>query len=81
MIYVIVFVAFILTWFFIKITLFLANKNFININESKSISHRKFTLYLRIIAITLLACTFLYMYYFQNTKFIDAIEYCLGIIK
>ena len=28
MVYIIVFLAFILTWFFIEITLFLANKNF-----------------------------------------------------
>ena len=67
MVYIIVFLAFILTWFFIEITLFLANKNFI--------------WYLRILAISLFFVTTVYMYFFENDKLLQAIEYCLGIVN
>ena len=81
MIYIIVLSAFILAWFFIEITLFLANKNFIDVNETKIIPYNKFIWNFRILAVLLLFSTFVYMYNFQNEKFLNAIEYCLGIIK
>ena len=81
MVYIIVFLAFILTWIFIEITIFLANKNFILTFKSGSISHNKFIKNLRIIAILLFLFTIAYMYNFQNDKFLEAIEYCLGIMK
>ena len=81
MIYIIVFLAFILTWFFIEITLFLANKNFISLNNSKSIPYNRFIFNLRILAVSLFIIVFIYMYHFQNAKFLEAVEYCLGIIK
>ena len=81
MIYIFVLSAFILAWFFVEITLFLANKNFIDVNETKIIPYSKFIWNFRILAILLLFSTFVYMYNFQNEKFLNAIEYCLGIIK
>ncbi len=81
MIYIIVFLAFILTWFFIEITLFLANKNFKSTSIAGIISYNKFIKNLRIIAILLFVFTTAYMYNFQNDKFLEAIEYCLVIIK
>ncbi len=81
MVYIFVLLAFILTWFFIEITLFLVKKNFININESKIIHHNQFIFYLRILALSLFIIAIIYMYYFQNTKFLEAVKYCLGIIK
>ena len=81
MIYIIVFLAFILTWFFIEITLILANKNFKSTSIAGIISYKKFIKNLRIIAILLFMFTTAYMYNFQNDKFLEAIEYCLGVIK
>ena len=81
MVYIIVFLAFILTWFFIEITLFLANKNFKSTSIAGIISYNKFIKNLRIIAILLFMFTTAYMYNFQNDKFLEAVEYCLGIIK
>ncbi len=81
MMYVFVIIAFILAWFFIEITLFLVKKNFISFNKSKMIQHRRFLWHLRIIALSLLLLTSVYMYYFKNEKFLEAVKYCLGIIK
>ena len=81
MVYIIVFLAFILTWFFIEITLFLSTKNSGDINDIGSISYRQFTWSLRIVAIFLFLFTSIYMFYFENDKIVKAIEYCLGIIK
>ena len=81
MVYIIVFLAFILTWFFIEITLFFVNKNFKITSIAGSITYNKFIKYLRIIAILLFLFTIVYMYNFQNDKFLEAVEYCLGIIK
>ena len=81
MIFVFVFVAFILSWFFIEITLFIINKNFNEANDTKKISYYKFIWYLRILAISLLFATTFYMYLFEKAKLLKAIEYCLGIIK
>ena len=81
MVYIIVFLAFILTWFFIEITLFLANKNFISLNNPKIIPYNKFIFNLRILAISLFIIVVIYMYNFQNVKFLEAVKYCLGIFK
>jgi len=81
MIYIIVFIAFILAWFFIEITLFLANKNLIDSNDTNIGSYKRFIRNLRIIAILLFLFTTTYMYSFENDKFLRAVEYCLGIIK
>tara|TARA_B100000029_G_C17453827_1_gene915978 strand:+ start:562 stop:810 length:249 start_codon:yes stop_codon:yes gene_type:complete len=82
MIIIIVFSAVILAWFFIEITLFLANKNYFNFDKSKSnISYKKFVWTLRILSIFLILITILYMYSFENDKLLKAIEYCLGVIR
>jgi len=81
MIFVFVFVAFILSWFFIEITLLIAIRNKDYANNSKKISDKKFILILRIFAITLLVITVIYMYNFQNIQFQQAIKYCFGLIK
>ncbi len=81
MVYIIVFLAFILTWFFVEITLFLANKNFKSTSIVGVVSYKKFIKNLRIIAFLLFLFTTAYMYNFQNDMFLEAIEYCLGIIK
>ena len=81
MIYIIVIVAFVLTWFFIEITLFLANKSYVDFKEVKKISYNKFIWNLRILAIFLFFFTAIYMYYFENDKFLQVVEYCLGLIK
>ena len=81
MIYLIVIVAFILTWFFIEITLFLSNKNYSELDNEGKISYKRFILYLRAIAIALIISTFIYMHYSEELSFKKAIQYCLGIIK
>ena len=81
MIIIIVFSAVILAWFFIEITLFLANKNFKSTSIVGIVSYNKFIKNLRIIAFLLFLFTTAYMYNFQNDMFLEAIEYCLGIIK
>ena len=77
----IVLLAFILAWFFIEITLFIVNKKYKVANYSKKISYKKFIWILRILAISLIFVTVIYMYYFQNAELLLAIEYCLGIIN
>ena len=81
MIIIIVIIAFILAWFFIEITLFFVNKNFTDRDSSKQISYKKFIWNLRMLAIFLFFFTGLYMYYFENKKFLQAVEFCLGVIK
>ena len=81
MIYIIVISAFVLAWFFIEITLFIVNKNYNEENISNRINHIKFVWYLRILAILLIFFTIIYMYFFENDKFLEAVEYCLGVIK
>ena len=75
MVYIIVFLAFILTWFFIEITLFLANKNFKSTSIAGIISYKKFIKNLRIIAILLFMFTTAYMYNIQNDKFLQSFDY------
>ena len=65
----------------IEDTFTIANKNFKSTSIAGIISYNKFIKNLRIIAILLFMFTTAYMYNFQNDKFLEAIEYCLGIIK
>ena len=91
MILLFVIFAFVLAWFFIEITLFIVNKNYkvvinsnknnLNLTNSKKITYSTFIWNLRLLAILLFFFTGTYMYYFQNTKFLQAVEFCLGIIK
>ena len=81
MIIIIVILAISLTWFFIEITLFLANKSYVDFKEVKKISYNKFIWNLRILAILLIFFTTIYMYFFENAKFLQAVEYCFGVIK
>ena len=81
MIILIVISAFILTWFFIEITLFIVNKNYNEANDTKKISYNKFIWNLRILAISLFFVTIVYMYSFENDKFLQAVKYCLGIVN
>ena len=76
-----VFIAFILVWFFIEITLFIFKKINKDTFEDKQISYKNFILILRFIAITLFIFIVIYMYNFDNKIFIKTIEYCLGVIK
>ena len=70
-----VLIAFFLCWTWIELTIFVSNR-FVNVNLDK-----KFIWYLRLIAISLLIISFIYMYYFQNADLHQAIQYCLGIIN
>ena len=81
MIYIIVILAFVLAWFFIEITLFIVNKKYNNPHDTKKISYNKFIWNLRILAILLIFFTTIYMYFFENAKFLQAINYCLGVLK
>tara|TARA_Y100000590_G_C15677904_1_gene998691 strand:- start:1134 stop:1379 length:246 start_codon:yes stop_codon:yes gene_type:complete len=81
MILLFVIFAFVLAWFFIEITLFIVNKNYKVVINSNKIPYKQFVKNLRILAILLIFGTILYMYFFQNSKFLQAIEYCLGIVK
>ena len=81
--FIIVILAFILTWFFIEITLFIANKIYYhkNVINKKEVNQNKFIWYLRIVAISLFFFTTVYMYFFEKTQLLQAIEYCLGIVN
>ena len=81
--FIIVILAFILTWFFIEITLFIANKIYYhkNVINKKEVNQNKFIWYLRIVAISLFFFTTAYMYFFEKAQFLQAVEYCLGIVK
>ena len=79
--YLIVIVAFILTWFFIEITLFFSNKNYNEFDNEGKISYKKFVWYLRIISLVLIVSTFIYMHYFGDISLAKIIQYCLGIIN
>ena len=81
MIIIIIILAFILAWFFIEITLFIVNRNYNEENISNKITHIKFVWYLRILAILLIFFTIIYMYFFENDKLLEAVEYCLGVIR
>ena len=81
MIILVVIIACILTWFFIEITLFIVNKFNFDSNIKQQITHKNFIWYLRMLAISLFFFTTAYMYFFEKAQFLQAVEYCLGIVK
>ena len=74
-------IALLLCWIWIEITLFFTNKNAKELSNINRISYKKFIWILRILIIVLFFGAIIYMYFFENIKFQNAIEYCLGIIK
>ena len=74
-------IAVLLCWLWIEITLYFINKNASEESAVKGISYKKFTWILRIIIVVLFFGATIYMYFFENIKFQNAIEYCLGIIR
>ncbi len=74
-------IALLLCWIWIEITLFFINKNARELANLNGISYKKFIWILRIFIVVLFFGVIIYMYFFQNIKFQNAIEYCLGIIK
>ena len=74
-------IALLLCWIWIEITLYFTNENSREKITVKRISYKKFIWILRILIIVLFFCAIIYMYFFENNKFQNAIQYCLGIIK
>ena len=74
-------IALLLCWIWIEITLFFTYKNAKELSNIKGISYKKFIWILRILIIVLFFGAIIYMYFFENNKFQNAIQYCLGIIK
>ena len=74
-------IALLLCWIWIEITLYFTNENSREKITVKRISYKKFIWILRILIIALFFGAIIYMYFFENIKFQNAIEYCLGIIK
>ena len=74
-------IAFLLCWLWIEITLFFTNKKARELGNLNGISYKKFIWILRIIIVVLFFGAIIYMYFFENIKFQNAIQYCLGIIK
>ena len=74
-------IALLLCWIWIEITLYFTNENFREKITVKRISYKKFIWILRILIIVLFFGAIIYMYFFENNKFQNAIQYCLGIIK
>ena len=74
-------IALLLCWAWIEITLYFTNKNAREKSTVKRISYKKFIWILRILIIVLFFGAIIYMYFFENIKFQNAIQYCLGIIK
>ena len=74
-------IAFLLCWVWIEITLFFTYKNAKELSNIKGISYKKFIWILRILIFVLFFGAIIYMYFFENIKFQNAIQYCLGIIK
>ena len=81
--FIFVILAFILTWFFIEITLFIVNRIYYhrNVENKKQVTHKNFVLYLRMLVISLFFFTTVYMFFFEKAKLLQAFEYCLGIVK
>tara|TARA_Y100000741_G_C17980594_1_gene447756 strand:+ start:170 stop:406 length:237 start_codon:yes stop_codon:yes gene_type:complete len=73
-------IAFFLCWIWIEISLFIVSKKFSKQND-RLLSYKRFVLILRILGTIMFVFTILYMYNFQNIKFQQALEYCLGIFK
>ena len=76
---VIVLLSFILAWFFIEMILLISNT--IIQEKKRKIINNKFAWYLRVISLSLLLVSFLYIRYTQNISLKEAIQYCLGIIR
>ena len=74
-------IAVLLCWLWIEITLFFINKNFSELGNIKAISYKKFIWILRIFIIVLFIGVTIYMFFFENIRLQEAIEYCFGIIK
>ncbi len=74
-------IALLLCWAWIEITLYFTNKNARQKSSVKGISYKKFIWILRILIITLFFGVTSYMYFFENIRLQNAIEYCLGIIR
>ena len=74
-------IAFLLCWIWIEITLYFTSKNAREKNTVKRISYKKFIWILRIIIIVLFIGATIYMYFFENIRLQNAIEFCLGIIR
>ena len=64
MIIIIVISAFVLAWFFIEITLFLANKNYKDTKFKKAISFKNFIWHLRILAVFFVICYYVLYAFF-----------------
>ena len=74
-------IALLLCWIWIEITLYFTSKDTKEKNTIKRISYKKFIWILRILIVVLFFGAAIYMYFFENIKFQNAIQYCLGIIK
>ena len=74
-------IALLFCWVWIEITLFFTYKNAKELSNIKGISYKKFIWILRILIIVLFFGAIIYMYFFENNKFQNAVQYCLGIIK
>ena len=74
-------IALVLCWAWIEITLYFTNKNVSEESAVKGISYKKFIWILRILIFVLFFGLIIYMYFFENIKFQNAIKFCLGIIK
>ena len=74
-------IALLLCWIWIEITLFFTYKKDKELSNIKGISYKKFIWILRILIIVLFFGAIIYMYFFENNKFQNAVQYCLGIIK
>jgi len=74
-------IALLLCWIWIEITLYFTNKNAREISNINGISYKKFIWILRILIIALFFGVTIYMYFFENIRLQNAIEFCLGIIR
>lgn len=74
-------IAVLLCWSWIEITLFLTNKNANKLVNTEGISYKKFIWIFRILIIVLFIGVTIYMFFFENIRLQEVIEYCFGIIK
>ena len=74
-------IALALCWVWIEITLYFTNKNAREKSTVKRITYKKFIWILRIFIIVLFIGATIYMYFFENIRLQNAIEFCLGIIR
>ena len=74
-------IAFLLCWIWIEITLYFTSKNDREKNTVKRISYKKFIWILRFFIIVLFIGAAIYMFFFENIRLQNAIEFCLGIIR